>query len=110
DGNAKTYGEGRGILCDPATGKEQRQLVKPPGAQFNSVAFLPDGKSLAGAAYLQPIRIHDTTSGEVTRELSIPTSTWTHVAAAPDGRHLALAQGSLVFIFRLAQPPSSTAR
>src|SRR5262249_46844038 len=75
-----------------------------PGTTVASVAFSPDGKSLAEACYDRLIRVWDTHSGRETRRLLGHRDWVSSVVFAPDGT--LLASGSRDWTVRVWQAGS----
>lgn len=87
---------GKVFLIDPATGKKVRELT--PGHQYGAtdLAFHPDGKHLASSGRDTVVRIWDSTSGKMVKELGKPRGgqfkDWIHaVSFSADGCWLAAA-------------------
>jgi WD40 repeat protein len=86
---------GKVFLVDPATGKKQRELT--PGHEYGvtDLAFHPDGRHLASAGRDTLVRIWDTGSGKLVKELGKPRGgqfkDWAcAVTFSADGRWLAV--------------------
>jgi WD40 repeat protein len=89
---ATSGGEGTVRLWDPATGKQRLSLQ--PGEAITSLAFAPDGKSLAGGG--QRLYLWESTAGKLLwkNEEALPknasiTNLIFSLAFAPDGKTLA---------------------
>src|SRR5262249_19680599 len=87
---------GKVFLIDPATGKKVRELT--PGHQYGvtDLAFHPDGKHLASSGRDTVVRLWDTATGKLVKELGKPRGgqfkDWIHaVSFTADGRWLAAA-------------------
>jgi dipeptidyl aminopeptidase/acylaminoacyl peptidase len=87
---------GKVFLMDPATGKKVRELT--PGHQDGAtdLAFHPDGKHLASSGRDTVVRIWDTASGKMVKELGKSRGgqfkDWIHaISFSGDGRWLAAA-------------------
>jgi hypothetical protein len=87
---------GKVFLIDPATGKKVRELT--PGHQDGAtdVAFHPDGRHLASSGRDTVVRIWDTVSGKMVKELGKPRGgqfkDWIHaISFSADGRWLVAA-------------------
>jgi WD40 repeat protein len=87
---------GKVFLIDPATDKKVRELT--PGHQYGAtdLAFHPDGKHLASSGRDTVVRIWDTASGKMVKELGKPRGRqfkdWIHaISFSADGRWLAAA-------------------
>jgi hypothetical protein len=76
------------ILWDTVTGKEIGRFGNRREA-VNSVAWSPDGKTLAGARDDSTIQLWDAPSGQQIRTLSGQLAPITSVSFSPDGRRLA---------------------
>jgi WD40 repeat protein len=78
--------QGQVLLWDLQTGK---RLCPPGGHQrpIGSVAFSPDGKTLATGSWDETLRLWDAASGEEMRRISLDYDV--HVAFTPDGKMLA---------------------
>jgi WD40 repeat protein len=100
-------------LWDAASGKELRKLTagdernKPysPGRWYHSIAFSPDGKSLACGAFasgwsVNAIRVWEVATGKLLHEFQGPKGGVLSVAYSPDGSILAAAglDGSIAFL------------
>src|SRR5262249_31752673 len=92
-------------LWDLSTTKTQgRSFLKWHTGRLTSVAFAPDGKSLASAGGDGRIILWDVAAGDKLREWQLPGPVYS-VAFAPAGRHLATANGNgTVYILRLTKP------
>ncbi|HTU88542.1 MAG TPA: sigma-70 family RNA polymerase sigma factor, partial [Gemmataceae bacterium] len=75
-------------LYDTTTG-EAVQRIPLKGIAAWSIAFSPDGKSIAFNDLSDTIYLHSTDSGELIRELKQLGDTALHVVFSPDGRFLA---------------------
>jgi WD40 repeat protein len=81
-----------------AKGREPLVLSEPAAA---CVVFTAEGKGLASLSR-QRVVLWDATSGDIVWQWSLPAhgnSGW--LTLAPDGRHLAVARGSAVYLIRL---------
>src|SRR5262249_52991490 len=68
---------------------EGNELFRVPiNADGPQVAFAPDGKSLALGGGMPAVRVHDSTTGRVVFELTIPDKRTTGIVYSPDGRLL----------------------
>ncbi len=87
-------GEQKGTLTTDA---EQEEIVSLPAAGIESVAFSPDGKTLAGVRGYGTVRLWDTDTGEPKDTLTGDTVGVKDVAFSPDGKTLAgVSQGGTV--------------
>jgi WD40 repeat protein len=88
DGKTIASGRLRTIhLWDAATGKRLHRL-EGSDSWINSLAFLPDGKTLVSSSDREAIFIWDVVTGKQVRRLANPCS---YLALAPDGKTLACA-------------------
>jgi WD40 repeat protein len=116
-------------LFEAATGKEIRRLLghqprsyKPAAngrspldalvsatgeGGVNSVAFSPDGKTLASGGWDDTLRLWDVQSGKELRKISAHKAMVGHVVFSPDGRVLA-SRGALDGTVRLWGPVTGT--
>jgi RNA polymerase sigma factor (sigma-70 family) len=83
---AATWEGGQVILRELATGK---RLCEPQGHQraIASIAFSPDGKTLASGSMDNTLRLWDAANGKERRRLSLPSCV--HAIYSPDGKLLA---------------------
>jgi WD40 repeat protein len=88
------------LLLDLATGKEVRRFRGPEGHLVISLAFSPDGKTLASAGQGTPICLWDVTTGKGLGRLSEPKwegiahkGNCCHVTFAEDGKALFSVRG-----------------
>jgi WD40 repeat protein len=116
-------------LFDAASGKEIRRLVghaarsyNPPTdasnpfdllvtatgeGGVNSVAFSPDGKTLASGGWDDTVRLWDVQTGKQLRKIDAHKAMVAHVAFSPDGKVLA-SRGGLDGAVRLWDPLTGT--
>jgi serine/threonine protein kinase/sugar lactone lactonase YvrE len=98
------------VLWDPSTGKP-RSMLTGHSSKINSLAFSPDGKTLASCSTDGTIRLWDPDKARekrliVVKHVETRSETATHgsvlrLAWAPDGRHLfALASDGTVWLLR----------
>ncbi len=79
-------------LWEAKTGKNTKTLKGHTGFVY-SVAFGPDGKTLASGSFDKTIRLWDVASGKSTKALKGHTSVVFSVAFSPDGKTLASGSG-----------------
>ncbi|MBD9727810.1 PD40 domain-containing protein [Streptomyces sp. ID-01-6.2a] len=115
--------EGAIKLRDPATGRVRATLTEPAGRatpkgeeeergmmfrQVETMAFSPDGRTLASANVDGRVRLWNTADGHLDATLTVSLSTsQVELAFSPDGRTLAIAAGGAV---RLWDTPTRYAR
>jgi WD40 repeat protein len=92
DGKLLATGSGPSLrLWDPVAGREVRVLDTPLGKAgrgwVNSLAFSPDGQTLAAAGQSKTIVLWDPSKGEIRRQLEAADSIES-VAFSPDGKLL----------------------
>ncbi|MEV4319559.1 hypothetical protein [Actinocrispum sp. NPDC049592] len=89
---AAAYREGSGevTIWDPATGERTGRLTDPT-AQFEFLAFSPDGRLVATLGDNDTVALWDTATGTKWATLFGHTATVTDVVWSPDGRTLASA-------------------
>ena len=75
-------------LWDAATGKEIQTLTGHT-SYVRSVAFSPDGKTIASGSWDQTIKLWDATTGKEIQTLSGHTDDVSSVAFSPDGKTIA---------------------
>ncbi len=95
-------------LWDIRTGKELRQLTMPavevdPGLAdgFRMLLFSPDGKSLVTVGRDGVVRIWDAATGKEVRQFSGFAGAPFNFTLHPDGKLLAVAEGSTIHLLRL---------
>lgn len=74
-------------LWDAATGKEIRQLGDPGDTPSTSIAFSPDGKTVASAGQLLTAQTHNVETGKKLAESDQFSFNW--ITYSPDGKNLA---------------------
>ena len=78
--------------------------------EVKTVAFAPDGKTLAAAAWDGRILLWTVASGRKVREWQYPGKV-DRLAFSPDGRYLVTANGNgTAYVLRLAPPPKPTGK
>ena len=85
--------DGRLTLWDLATGEETTLFTDPRGAVL-SVAFSPDGKTLAAGLWTRTIRLWDVETGEEIAQLSGHRNWVMGLAFSPDGKRLISGSGN----------------
>jgi WD domain, G-beta repeat len=81
-------------------------VMRNPSDNFTpaySVAFSPDGKTLASASRLNPIQLFDAASGKLIRAFTAPQEGVYQVAFSPDGKTVATAEGRSVGLWDVAR-------
>jgi RNA polymerase sigma factor (sigma-70 family) len=91
-------------LVDVAAGKEVRLFQNQTGAYVFSVAYAPDGKTVAGADHGGDFIFWDVATGRETHRWKKDRNTTSVIAFAPDGK--ALAVGNNKNVVRLLEIPS----
>jgi WD40 repeat protein len=96
-------------LWDVKTGKQTGSLRGAAGKQVKSLAFNPQGKTLAAASEDGFVRLWDYENEKVTKTVKlggkeVPLD---ELAFSPEGRHLAVlgAADEVVYLLRLEGPP-----
>jgi WD40 repeat protein len=87
---------------------KQRRVYQGHSGMVMSVAWHPEGHTLASYATDGTIRLWDAESGKETRRIKVampPTPRPCHLVFSPDGRHLAVSNANdTLHIYRLAPP------
>lgn len=80
-------------LWDIATGKELRQMKADRFVYMDSVAFAPDGKTVAGGDGNGTLHLWETATGAQLRRIECKQETLWSMAFSPDSRRLATGDG-----------------
>src|SRR5947208_17110946 len=80
-------GEPRLLICEVETGKLVKSIDRLPGTPV-SIAFSPDGKTIAWGTWEGPVHLHDGKSGAKLTEFSGQRARALSLLFAPDKRHL----------------------
>jgi RNA polymerase sigma factor (sigma-70 family) len=80
-------GESRLVVCEVETGKLVDSIKKLPGTPV-SIAFSPDGKTIAWGTWEGPIHLHDRKTGAKVAELTGHRGRVLDLEFTADGKHL----------------------
>lgn len=87
--NDTTWSDKKTIrLWDPAIGNEVRHMIGPE-RDVNSLAWSPDGKTLASGSADKTIRLWNSATGKEIRRITVPSDNIEELVWSPDGKTLA---------------------